>query len=190
MLEYDRMSRVYDRFRNFLAAPSGETMHENGGLFRHADCGCIDAVRRERFELGFIYRRARPSVCICIDNVRVGCGFFRIVGDGDVPEFLRRRSNVGVGLVALGRANINVHARLCTGEHERVRGAAALAEVCELYVVELAEVFGDREKVGQSLARTERVRQPVYDRKITVFRDLLDDRLLLRADDEPVDPVP
>ena len=71
-----------------------------------------------------------------------------------------------------------MHAHLRAADHQRVAHVVArIAHVDELFALQLAKMFLDRQEIGQNLRRMELVCQTVPDRDARVFRQILHDLL-------------
>jgi hypothetical protein len=79
-----------------------------------------------------------------------------------------------------------MHAELGAGEHERVADVVPVAEVGDTHALEAFEALPDRHHVRQRLAGVELVREAVDDRDVGVGGELVDVRLLERADHDSV----
>ena len=106
---------------------------------------------------------------------------------GKIGVELERRAGLGGDLLAGGnqrlvrevgfrRAGHEVHPHLCAADHQRVAHVIArIAHVDELFALQLAKMFLDRQEIGQNLRRMELVCQAVPDRDARVFRQILHD---------------
>ena len=160
-------------------------MHEDGVGVGLGHKRRVDLIRCERGNalgpdaLGF----AHGDPDVGIDHVRA------LHGRGGVGDEVERRARLRrdgltlgdelrIGEVALGCAGREVHAHLRAADHEGVAHVEArIAHVDELFALQLAKMFLDRQEIGQNLRRMELVCQAVPDRDARVFRQILHDLL-------------
>ena len=96
-----------------------------------------------------------------IDHVRAVDGFQRIVRDADLPQPARRRGDLRLGLVTLGRRHGHVHSQAARRQHQRMRHVVAVADERQLQAFPPAEAFLDGLHVGERLAGMIQVAQGV-----------------------------
>ena len=110
-------------------------------------------------------------------------------GTGERGETLGLGDDVGVGQVALGTGEREVHADAEGGKHERVGDVVAVADEGQLEALEGAEVFAQRLHVGEGLAGVVGVGEGVDDGDTGPFRQLFDGGLGEDAGDDAMDPA-
>ncbi len=124
-------------------------------------------------------RSAASASCACpdvgIDGVHVLHSGNRIVGERNAAarglrHLLRLRGYFRVGLKPFRRDDAYAASRAGSRQHQRMSNVVAVADVGHRDLLQVSEIFLQREVIGQRLARMLVVAQGVDDRDRRVFR--------------------
>ncbi len=193
-VEDDGGRAVVDVFADLLAEVSGEAVHEVGVRLGDGHYVGIHLIRLEHFQAVFLFVfHAHADPHVGVNHVGVLGGLQRIGGEllrerlalrgevvddflagrellrsaeSDVDAQVRASKEPGVGHVAIGVAH--------EGDLAALHGAQ---------VVAIGHLFGEREDVREDLARVRVIRQRIDDRHRAELRKVLEQRVLVAAND-------
>jgi len=195
LVEDDGLRAVENFRRDFEAAVRRKTVHEDGvGSGESHEFG-VDLIRLEDGVAGFFFSfEAHAGPGIGVHSLRAGDGFAWIgeefdLGLGFAGDALGIGDDFGKRGVVGRRGDAEVHAETRGQIDERVADVVAIADVRELEAAKIAESFGEREIVGECLARMEFIRERVDDRNVRVSRQIFENFLLVDAGNDALDPA-